>query len=101
MKVHHDHQVRNKTSEHEGTSFWVQVLTCLCSAWTVSQDFLTRENSLKYVWYKYRKELARDLKEIYNAGTLEGAEAALLRLEEKWNEKSQAIYALWERNCEK
>ena len=56
-------------------------------------------NSLKYVSYKYRKELARDLRrKIYHAGTLEGAEAALLRLGEKWNEKSSTIYALWERN---
>ena len=45
-------------------------------------------NSLKYVSWKYRKELARDLKEIYHAGTLEEAEAALIRLGEKWNEKS-------------
>ena len=29
---------------------------------------------------------------------MEGAEAALFRLGEKWNEKSQAIYSLWERN---
>ena len=57
-------------------------------------------NSLKYVSWKYRKELSRDLKEIYHAGTLDGAEAALLRLGEKWNEKSPAIYALWERNWE-
>ena len=40
-------------------------------------------SSLKYVFsYKYRKELSRNLKEIYHAGTLEGAEAALLRLDE-------------------
>ena len=57
-------------------------------------------SSLKYVSYKYRKELARDLKEIYHAGTLEGAQAALLRLGEKWNEMSPAIYSLWERNWE-
>ena len=40
-------------------------------------------NNLKYVSWKYRKELAWDLKEIYHAGTLEGAETALLRLGEK------------------
>ena len=40
------------------------------------------------------------MKEIYHAGTLEGAAAALLRLGEKWNEKSSAIYGLWERNWE-
>ena len=30
-------------------------------------------------------------------GTLESAEAALLRFAEKWNDKYPAIYALWER----
>ena len=59
VKVHQDNQVLNKTiylalainmegykellgiwiSEHEGASFWAQVLT---SAWTASQDFLMR-----------------------------------------------------------
>ena len=38
------------------------------------------------------------MKEIHHAGTLERAEAALPRFGEKWNEKSPAIYALWERN---
>ena len=145
VKVHQDHQVLNKTiylalainmdgykellgiwiSEHEGASFWAQVLTELNNrgvkdVFVFCVDGLTGfpdaikgvfpksdiqlrivhlvRNSLKYVSWKYRKELARDLKEIYHAGTLEGAEAALLRLGEKWNEKSPAIYALWERN---
>ena len=147
VKVHHDHQVLNKTiylalainmegykellgiwiSEHEGASFWAQVLTELNNrgvkdVFVFCVDGLTGfpdaikgvfpksdiqlcivhlvRNSLKYVSWKYRKELARDLKEIYHAGTLEGAEAALLKLGEKWNEKSPAIYALWERNWE-
>ena len=145
VKVHQDHQVLNKTiylalainmdgykellgiwiSEHEGASFWAQVLTELNNrgvkdVFVFCVDGLTGfpdaikgvfpksdiqlcivhlvRNSLKYVSWKYRKELARDLKGIYHAGTLEGAEAALLRLGEKWNEKSPAIYALWERN---
>ena len=55
-------------------------------------------NSLKYISNKNRKEVVRDLKEIYHAETLERAEAALLRFGEKWNEKYPAIYALWERN---
>ena len=57
-------------------------------------------NSLKYVSWKYRKAVARDLKEIYQAGTLEGAEAALLRFGEKWNGKCKGVYELWERNWE-
>jgi putative transposase len=52
-------------------------------------------NSLKYVSWKDRKEIAHNLKEIYHAGTLEGAEAALLKSGEKWNEKALAIDALW------
>ncbi len=147
VKVHHDHQVLNKTIylalainmegykellgiliwKHEGASFWAQVLTELNNrgvkdVFVFCVDGLTGfpdaikgvfpksdiqlcivhlvRNSLKYVSWKYRKELARDLKEIYHAGTLEGAEAALLRLGEKRNEKSPAIYALWERNWE-
>ena len=147
IKVHQDHQVLRKTiylalavnmeghkellgiwiAEHEGASFWAQVLTELNNrglkdVFIFCIDGLTGfpdaikgiypkadiqlcivhlvRNSLRYVGWKYRKELARDLKEIYHAGTLEGAEAALLRLGEKWNEKSPAIYSLWERNWE-
>ena len=147
VKVHQDHQVLRKTiylalavnmeghkellgiwiAEHEGASFWAQVLTELNNrglkdVFIFCVDGLTGfpdaikgiypkadiqlcivhlvRNSLRYVGWKYRKELARDLKEIYQAGTLEGAEAALLRLGEKWNEKSPAIYSLWERNWE-
>ena len=147
VKVHQDHQVLRKTiylalavnmeghkellgiwiAEHEGASFWAQVLTELNNrglkdVFIFCVDGLTGfpdaikgiypkadiqmcivhlvRNSLRYVCWKYRKELAHDLKEIYHAGTLEGAEAALLRLGEKWNEKSPAIYSLWERNWE-
>ena len=147
VKVHQDHQILRKTiylalavnmeghkellgiwiAEHEGASFWAQVLTELNNrglkdVFIFCVDGLTGfpdaikgiypkadiqlcivhlvRNSLRYVGWKYRKELARDLKEIYHAGTLEGAEAALLRLGEKWNEKSPAIYSLWERNWE-
>ena len=97
-------------AEYEGASFWAQVLTELNNrgvkdVFVFCVDSLTGfpdaikgifpqsdiqlcivhlvRNSLKYVSWKYRKELARDLKEIYHAGTLEGAEATLLRLGEK------------------
>lgn len=147
VQVHQDHQVLNKTiylalainmdgykellgiwiAEHEGASFWAQVLTELNNrgvknVFVFCADGLTGfpdaikgvfpksgiqlrivhlvRNSLKYMSWKYRKKLAHDLKKIYHAGTLEGAEAACLRLGEKWNEKSHAIYALWEHNCE-
>ena len=57
-------------------------------------------NSLKYVSWKDRKEVARDLKEVYQAGTLEGAEVALIRFGDKWNERYGAISELWMRNWE-
>ncbi|MBR1658552.1 MAG: transposase [Synergistaceae bacterium] len=37
---------------------------------------------------------------MYHTETLEEAKAVLLRLGEKWKDKSPAIYALWERNWE-
>ena len=112
-------------AEHEGSKFWAQVLTEMNNrgvkdVFVFCIDGLTGfpdaikgiypksdiqlcivhmiRNSLKYVSYKNRKEVVRDLKQIYHAGTLESAEAALLRFAEKWNEKYPAIYALWERN---
>ena len=39
-----------------------------------------RKNNLKYVSCKDSKAVARDLKDIYQAKTLEGAEAAIVRL---------------------
>ena len=135
VKVYHDHQVLNKTiylaltismegykellgiwiAEHEGASFWAQVLTELNNrgvkdVFVFCVDGLTGfpdaikgvfpksdiqlcivhlvRSSLKYVSYKYHKELARNLKEIYHAGTVEGAEATLLRLGEKSGTRS-------------
>ena len=41
-------------------------------------------NSARFVSYKDRKELVRDLKPVYAAANREGAEAALGSFEEKW-----------------
>ena len=57
-------------------------------------------NSLRYVSWKDRKEVACDLKPIYQAGTFDGVQASLLKFAEKWNSKYAAIYELWERNWE-
>ena len=57
-------------------------------------------NSLKYVSYKDSKAVVRDLKEIYQAGTLESAEAALLSFGEKWKQKYPAVFELWMRRWE-
>ena len=43
-------------------------------------------NSLKYVASKNQKEFMADLKPVYKAETVEGAETALEALEEKWGE---------------
>lgn len=40
------------------------------------------------------------MKEIYRAGTLEGAEAALMRFGDKWNDRYGAISEPWLRNWE-
>ena len=107
-------------AEHEGSKFWAQVLTEMNNrgvkdVFVFCIDGLTGfpeaikgiypksdiqlcivhmiRNSLKYVSNKNRKEVVRDLKQIYHVGTLESAEAALLRFAEKWNEKYPAIYA--------
>ena len=46
-------------------------------------------NSLKYVPYTARKELANDLKTVYKASTEELGYTNLLELEEKWKHKYQ------------
>ena len=46
-------------------------------------------NSLKYVPYTARKELANDLKTVYKASTEELGYTNLLQLEEKWKHKYQ------------
>ena len=57
-------------------------------------------NSLKYVSWKDRKAVAGDLKEVYQAGTQEGAEVALLKFGEKWNGKYPMIGEMWMRSWE-
>jgi putative transposase len=52
-------------------------------------------NSLKYVSYKDRKELAGDLKPIYTATTEEEAHLALESFEIKWNKQYPQIAKSW------
>jgi len=54
--------------------------------------------SLRYMASKYQKEFTADLKEIYRASSLENAEAARRRLEEKWGEKYPAATSGWKTN---
>jgi putative transposase len=54
--------------------------------------------SLCYVGYKERKEVAGDLKEIYRAATVELAETALTAFETKWDKKFPSIGRSWRSN---
>lgn len=52
-------------------------------------------NSLKFVPWKERKAVARDLRAIYTAPTLDAAEAALEQFSERWDAKYPAISPSW------
>jgi putative transposase len=52
-------------------------------------------NSLKYVSYKHRKEVATDLKVIYSASTEAEAEFQLERFAEKWDQQYATISKSW------
>ena len=58
------------------------------------------EEQPRYVSYKDTKKVVHDLKEVYQSGTFEGAEAALLRFSDKWKSKYPAIAEMWIRNWE-
>ncbi|AGL00011.1 transposase [Desulfoscipio gibsoniae DSM 7213] len=55
-------------------------------------------NSLKYVSYKDRKELIADLKQVYQALTIEEAELAFEIFKEKWDKKHPITIRSWENN---
>ena len=52
-------------------------------------------NSLKYVSYKHRKEVAADLKLIYSAATESEAQVYLDLFAEKWDRQYPSISKLW------
>ena len=54
--------------------------------------------SLNYVTWKYRKDVASDLKSIYGAGTIERAAQALDDFEERWEKSYPSIGQSWRRN---
>lgn len=109
-------------SEHEGAKFWLAVFTelkdrgmrdCFVAcvdglkglpealetvfANTQVQLCIVHKvrNSLKFVPWKERKAVARDLRAIYTAPSLTAAEAALDRFAERWDEKYPAISPSW------
>ena len=57
-------------------------------------------NCMKYVPWKDRKAVAKDLKPIYQATTLAESEAALDAFSDKWDEVYPAISQIWIRHWE-
>jgi len=55
-------------------------------------------NSLCYVSYKDRKEVALDLKAVYNSATVDEAEAHLEEFAQKWNARYPLIAKSWRGN---
>jgi putative transposase len=114
-------------SENESSKFWLNVLTEIQSRGVkdiliASVDGLTGfpeainsvypqteiqlcivhqiRNSLKYVGYKERKEVASDLKPIYQAINEEQALAALESFDVKWSAKFPSIAKSWRSHWE-
>lgn len=109
-------------SQNEGAKFWLNVLTelknrgvediliacvdgltgfpeAIHAAYPNTQVQLCIvhmvRNSLRYVGWKKRKEVAADLKTIYTAKTLEEAELALSSFSEKWDSEFPSISRSW------
>ena len=109
----------------EGAKFWLQVLTELKNrgvgdVFVVCVDGLTGfpdaiqtvfpqaevqqcivhqvRNSLNYVSYKHRKQVAADLKPIYQASTMEQGELKLDEFAAKWDGVYPTISQMWRRN---
>jgi len=112
-------------SQNEGSKFWLSVLTdlqnrgvedvfiacvdgltgfpdAIATAFPRSQVQLCIvhmvRNSLRYVPSKDMKAVAKDLKSIYNCGTLAEAEVALDEFSKKWSDKYPNIEKSWRRN---
>ena len=55
-------------------------------------------NSLKFVSWKDRKQVAKDLKRVYTAPTEEDAQLALSEFDTIWGKKYPHIYQSWQSN---
>jgi len=115
-------------SENESASFWMSVLSDLQSrgvediliacidnlkgfAEAIEATFPKTDvqscvihqirNSLKYVSWKNRKEVAKDLKRMYAAPTKEEAENGLEYFSEKWENKYPLIIKSWRTNWDR
>ena len=58
-------------------------------------------NSLNYVGWKKRAEVAADLKSIYQSATVDEAEQYLAEFEAKWNDAYPPVAQIWRRNWER
>ena len=114
-------------AEAEGAKFWVRVLTELknrglkdiliacCDGLTGFPDAIQAvypqtqvqlcivhlmRNCLKYVPWKDKKQVAADLKPIYQAATIEEAERALDAFSQEWDDLYPAISQIWLRHWE-
>ncbi|MBT8189012.1 MAG: IS256 family transposase [Bacteroidia bacterium] len=58
-------------------------------------------NTLKYVSYKDRKAIVKDVKGIYQSSNEKMAKQALAQFKEKWGQKYPASVLSWEQNWEK
>ena len=115
-------------AETEGAKFWLQVVTELKSR-GVNDIFIACvdglkgfpeaieavfpkaqvqlcivhmvRNSLRFVSWKQRKEVAEDLKAIYQASTVQLAETNLAAFETKWDATHPTISKSWRRNWER
>jgi len=58
-------------------------------------------NSLNYVGWNKRKEVAADLRLVYSAATIDEAELALADFEDKWNNAYPPIVLSWRNNWQR
>jgi transposase-like protein len=57
-------------------------------------------SSMKYVASKYRREMIKDLRQVYQASSKDQAEVALAHLEEKWGKQYPSMVKSWLNNWE-
>lgn len=57
-------------------------------------------NTLRYVSWKHKKELSKDLKTVYGASTPEGANSSMDEFEKKWGSKYPHIIKSWRQRWE-
>lgn len=115
-------------SQNEGAKFWLGILTelrnrgvqdiliaCVDGLTGLDDAILAAfpntwvqlcivhmvRNSLKYVSFKNRKEMAADLKAIYRAATETEAETALTALADKWDGKYPTVSKSWRQHWAK